>query len=199
MTEPPVHVFGGVDTHKYTHHAAVIDSHGRLLSDHGFPTTASGHAELWAWIRSHGEVCAIGVEGTGFYGASLTRFLHDAGARVVEVNRPNRAARRTDGKSDRLDAEQAVLSMADNTVLSVSTARSMLSGSLRRTTSPGVRRCRGGASRYLARSPLGRSGIPPDGVACAALARPGQGVARQARPPSFRLPAVVPGGIARGV
>jgi transposase len=36
----------------------------------------------------------------------LTRALTKAGERIVEVNRPNRVARRMDGKSDRLDAEQ---------------------------------------------------------------------------------------------
>jgi transposase len=36
----------------------------------------------------------------------LTRTLTKAGEHVVEVNRPNRLARRMDGKSDRLDAEQ---------------------------------------------------------------------------------------------
>ena len=36
----------------------------------------------------------------------MTRALTKAGERIVEVNRPNRVARRMDGKSDRLDAEQ---------------------------------------------------------------------------------------------
>ena len=46
----------------------------------------------------------------------LTKALTKAGERVVEVNRPNRLARRMDGKSDRLDAEQiarAVLARLD--------------------------------------------------------------------------------------
>jgi len=47
------------------------------------------------------------VEGTGSYGAGLTRVLLDAGVGVVEVNRPNRAVRRGRGKSDPIDAEQA--------------------------------------------------------------------------------------------
>jgi transposase len=51
-------------------------------------------------------VHAIGVESTGSFGATLTRALTRAGEHVVEVNRPNRLARRMDGKSDRLDAEQ---------------------------------------------------------------------------------------------
>jgi transposase len=46
------------------------------------------------------------VESTGSFGATLTRSLTAAGEHVVEVNRPNRVARRMDGKSDRLDVEQ---------------------------------------------------------------------------------------------
>jgi transposase len=37
----------------------------------------------------------------------LTRFLHRHGEVVVEVNRPDRQARRRRGKSDPLDAEAA--------------------------------------------------------------------------------------------
>lgn len=102
----PVTVIGGVDTHKLTHYAAAVDDHGRLLGDREFPATDRGYAALLDWLRDHGEVQAIGVESTGSFGATLTRYLSAAGERVVEVNRPNRLARRMDGKSDRLDAEQ---------------------------------------------------------------------------------------------
>jgi transposase len=47
------------------------------------------------------------VEGTGSYGAGLARFLTTAGQRVLEVNRPDRAARRRRGKSDPVDADAA--------------------------------------------------------------------------------------------
>jgi transposase len=47
------------------------------------------------------------VEGTGSYGAGLARYLHKAGQVVLEVNRPDRAARRRRGKSDPVDAEAA--------------------------------------------------------------------------------------------
>jgi transposase len=30
---------GGVDTHKHTHHAAVLDQQGRLLDTQAFPAT----------------------------------------------------------------------------------------------------------------------------------------------------------------
>ena len=47
------------------------------------------------------------MEGTGSYGAALARFLAANGQVVVEVNRPDRQARRRRGKSDPLDAEAA--------------------------------------------------------------------------------------------
>ncbi len=49
----------------------------------------------------------VGVEGTGSYGAGLARYLRAAGVEVVEVDRPNRQARRRAGKSDPLDAIEA--------------------------------------------------------------------------------------------
>jgi transposase len=47
------------------------------------------------------------IEGTGGYGAGLTRFLHAHGEQVVELDRPKRAARRHGAKSDPLDATRA--------------------------------------------------------------------------------------------
>jgi transposase len=49
----------------------------------------------------------VGVEGTGSYGAGLARHLSASGIVVVEVDRPNRQARRRNGKSDELDAIEA--------------------------------------------------------------------------------------------
>jgi transposase len=42
------------------------------------------------WLRSWGEVVAIGGEGTGSCGAGLARHLTAAGVDVREVMRPNR-------------------------------------------------------------------------------------------------------------
>ena len=53
------------------------------------------------------RVAAFGVEGTGCYGAGLARLLGAQGQVVVEVNRPDRQARRRRGKSDPVDAEAA--------------------------------------------------------------------------------------------
>jgi transposase len=104
-------VIGGVDTHKHTHYAAAIDGTGRLLGHQQFPANDRGYQHLLTWIGTYGQVQAIGVESTGSFGATLTRSLTKAGVRVVEVNRPNRSARRMDGKSDRLDAEQIARSV----------------------------------------------------------------------------------------
>ena len=100
-------VIGGVDTHGRTHHAAVIDQHGRLLADAEFGAHTDGYRQLLSWLRRHGQLSAVGVEGTGTYGAGLTRFLLDQGVRVLEADRPDRRTRRRRGKSDPVDAEAA--------------------------------------------------------------------------------------------
>ena len=98
---------GGVDTHKDIHVAAVLDGMGRLLATESFPTTRSGYRCLLRWMRSHGELAAVGIEGCGSWGAGLARHLSSRGVKVVEVNRPNRQDRRRRGKSDTVDAEAA--------------------------------------------------------------------------------------------
>jgi transposase len=71
------------------------------------PTTRAGHRALLRWLRRHGDLDRVGVEGTGAYGAGLARFLASEGVEVVEVDRPNRQLRRRRGKSDPVDAEAA--------------------------------------------------------------------------------------------
>lgn len=113
MTHSEREVIGGVDTHSRTHHAALIDAQlGRELADREFPATAAGYRELAAWMNSHGQVVAVGVEGTGSYGAELARHLATVGLRVVEVDRPDRKTRRTRGKSDPIDAYTAATAVA---------------------------------------------------------------------------------------
>jgi transposase len=97
-------VLGGVDTHKDVHVAAVLDDIGRLLATASFSTTTVGYRQLWRWMRSYGEVVAVGVEGTGAWGAGLARYLRAESADVREVMRPNRQHRRRNGKSDEADA-----------------------------------------------------------------------------------------------
>src|ERR1019366_10707507 len=66
-----------------------------------------GYRSLLRWLGGFGQLGAVGVEGTGSWGAGLARFLTDAGVEGIEVNRPNRQARRKRGQSDHADAEAA--------------------------------------------------------------------------------------------
>ena len=104
MVRRRVEVTGGVDTHKDTHTAAALDSAGRVLGTEQFSTTLAGFRALLKWLRGFGTVQKIGVEGTGAYGAGLTRFLAGAAITVIEVDRPDRKTRRRQGKSDPIDA-----------------------------------------------------------------------------------------------
>jgi transposase len=97
-------VTGGVDTHRDLHVAAALDNLGALLGTATFPTTTAGYRALLAWLRGFGEVIAVGIEGTGSYGAALSRHLTREQVTVVEVGRPNRAVRRRYGKTDVVDA-----------------------------------------------------------------------------------------------
>ena len=97
----------GVDTHLDVHVASAKDALGRRLDTVSIPTTPTGYRDLLAWARGLGELQAWGVEGTGCYGAALARFLRSCGQVVLEVNRPDRQARRRHGKSDPVDAEAA--------------------------------------------------------------------------------------------
>jgi transposase len=112
MTHEAREITGGVDTHGLTHHAAVIDRLGRHLADQEFPATIGGYRDLLAWMRGHGTLLAVGVEGTGAYGAELARVLTAAGVAVVDVDRPDRKTRRMRGKSDPIDAYAAATAVA---------------------------------------------------------------------------------------
>jgi transposase len=100
-------ITGGVDTHADVHVAAALDPIGGLLGVQEFPATAAGYARLLDWLGGFGTVCLVGIEGTGSYGAGLTRHVTAAGVRVVEVDRSDRQDRRRQGKSDPLDAVSA--------------------------------------------------------------------------------------------
>lgn len=103
----PCGVVGGVDTHADTHTAAVVDQAGRMLGHRTFPATGVGYRALLAWMRSFGSVLVVGIEGTGSYGVGLARYLRAEQVVMVEVDRPDRKARRRQGKSDPVDAEAA--------------------------------------------------------------------------------------------
>ena len=100
-------ITGGVDTHLDVHVAAALDDRGALLGVESFATTEGGYKKLLSWLSDFGPVELVGVEGTGSYGAGLTRHLQAERVRVVEVDRPNRQRRRRKGKPDPQDAISA--------------------------------------------------------------------------------------------
>lgn len=106
-TLDPGTIIGGIDTHADTIHVAAIDPWGRELGDKEFPTTPRGYTAALEFLASHGEVTAIGIEGTSSYGVGITCAASDAGLAVLEVLRPERSVRRREGKSDPIDAYQA--------------------------------------------------------------------------------------------
>lgn len=123
MASEPIKVIAGIDTHADTHHVAVINEHGKPLADREFLAVGSGYRKIIDFITSYGTVVAVGVEGTGSYGAELARTLRGEGLTVLEVNRPNRAARRLKGKSDPLDAYQAAKSVLEGRTKAIPKAK----------------------------------------------------------------------------
>ncbi|WP_193597519.1 IS110 family transposase [Microbacterium sp. YJN-G] len=107
VEDDQIEVTVGVDTHGDTHTAAVIDTTGRLLGCQQFPADMTGYAALLSWAVAFGVVLLAAIEGTGAYGAGLARYLRGAGVDLLEIDRPDRKARRFAGKSDPLDAEAA--------------------------------------------------------------------------------------------
>ena len=116
-------VTGGVDTHLDFHAAAAIDSNGGVLGVETFDTTTGGYRNLVRWLAGFGTISLVGVEGTGSYGAGLTRHLTGKGIRVVEVDRPNRQARHRAGKTDAIDAISAARAALTGTATGVPKSR----------------------------------------------------------------------------
>ncbi len=108
MLAERVDVVIGVDTHKHTHTGAVVRAGtGAAGEDLTVSTDPGGYAELVAMADRHPGPRVWAIEGTGGYGAGLCRFLVGRGEEVVELDRPNRPARRGGAKSDPLDAVRA--------------------------------------------------------------------------------------------
>ncbi|MYT17806.1 Transposase [Streptomyces sp. SceaMP-e96] len=104
---PTGEVVLGVDTHRDAHAASVLSPVGAVIGTEEFPATAAGCRELLQWASSLGAVRRAGVEGTGSFGAALSRYLLTQGVEVLDVNRPDRTDRRRRGTSDPLDAQNA--------------------------------------------------------------------------------------------
>lgn len=112
-------ITAGVDTHKDTHTAAALNGTGQLLGISEFETTLAGYEAMTAWLESFGQVVAVGIEGTGSYGAGLTNHMRASGLNVLEVCRPNRQFRRRRGKSDPVDAEAAARAVLSGQALGI--------------------------------------------------------------------------------
>lgn len=98
----------GVDTHKLSHSAAVVDVRGNELATRTLPADAFGYRRLLALANQH----AVGrrvwaIEGSGSFGSGLATYLLEQGEWVVEIDRPARPARRNGAKTDMLDATRA--------------------------------------------------------------------------------------------
>src|SRR6476660_4459349 len=96
-----VEVVIGVDTHKDTHTAALLDTRtGGVLARVTVSTDPDGYARLVALAGQHSGLRAWALEGSGGYGAGLARHLAAAQELILELDRPKRPARRAAARSD---------------------------------------------------------------------------------------------------
>jgi transposase len=123
IVEAQTWVSVGVDTHRDNHVAAVLDERGGQLGVESFSASTAGYQRLERWALGFGAIDAVGVEGSGSWGAGLARHLIAAGHRVVDVDRPDRKTRRRDGKSDTIDAIAAASAVQAGTATGTPKAR----------------------------------------------------------------------------
>lgn len=98
----------GVDTHRGSHTAAVVDLSGGVLSSLTVPSDAFGAKRILKFAEENGPGRRVwATEGTGSFGAGLATFLLERNEWVVEVDRPRRLPARNGAKSDDLDAVRA--------------------------------------------------------------------------------------------
>lgn len=149
-------VTGGIDTHADTHTVAALDELGRLLGQATFPACTAGYEQLLTWLKGHGQVIAVGIEGTGSYGAGLARHLHAHGITLIEVDRPDRRARRKHGKSDPADAVAAARAVLSGTATGTPKTRDGVVESIRalRVARKGALKARTAALNALGQSVL---------------------------------------------
>ncbi len=105
----------GVDPHRDSHALAVVHvQSGAVVFESTVAADSDGYAEALKLAEEHAPGRrAFAVEGTGSFGAGLTRFLSSRGERVLEVGRLRRE-RRSGGKTDALDAVLAARSVLAN-------------------------------------------------------------------------------------
>ena len=98
----------GVDPHRDSHALAVVQVvSGAVVFEATVVASSDGYAQALKLADQHAPGRrAFAVEGTGSFGAGLTRFLTVRGEQVLEVGRLRRE-RRSGGKTDALDAVRA--------------------------------------------------------------------------------------------
>jgi transposase len=106
----------GVDPHRDVHALAIVEVRsGGVVLEASVSASSDGYASALELARQHAPGRrAFAIEGTGSFGAGLTRFLVSQQERVLEVGRPRRE-RRSGGKSDALDAIRAARSVLGQT------------------------------------------------------------------------------------
>ena len=99
----------GVDPHRDEHVVAVVAAAtGAVVAGTAAVANMRGYRALLAAVQRQAPGRRVwAIEGTGSYGAGLTRYLADSGERVLEVSRTPRGERRLAGKDDSLDAARA--------------------------------------------------------------------------------------------
>lgn len=97
----------GLDVHKDSIAAAIIDPAGRVIGEATFDNTDDAHQQLHRWIDDHAERPRVGLEPSGGVGNAAATRLVAAGIDVVLVSPrlSSRQARRGQrGKTDPIDA-----------------------------------------------------------------------------------------------
>ena len=76
----------GIDVHKRSHAAALVDERGAPLATLTIPNSRAGAARLCRWLVEQGAGSAVvGIENAGGYGRLLCAMLVAAGYEVVNV------------------------------------------------------------------------------------------------------------------
>jgi len=99
----------GIDPHKRTLSATVLDRRGGRVAQAHFHVSGEGHRALEAWAAGFGPVARWGIEGASGLGRHTATYLCHTGHDVRD-GCPNRTAERGrgrhQGKSDALDADR---------------------------------------------------------------------------------------------
>ena len=98
----------GIDTHKDSLAACLVDALGAALDERTFANDPMGHRALLDWLLARAPEATVGIEGSASFGAAAARYLVAAGRSVREVppqlSRRERTRTRRAGKSDPGDA-----------------------------------------------------------------------------------------------